>query len=1381
MEFVEFSLDDTQVLSASQDGTAKIWDVASGTLVRTFAGHSAAVICARFSPDNTLVATASIDNIVKLWDVATGQAIRTLTDSMSVANARASVSFSPDGAHLATAQLDNTAKIYNVHTGVLEKSLYGHVGILYSVSFSPDGQKLLTTSRDKTARIFDLLTGDTLSILRGHTGYIYVSAYSPNGKQVVTASSDGTARVWNADTAGEIRRYVKHSESIYGVSYSYDGEKILTGSSDDTVLLWGAPDDPEGSIVYVNSSSNCASPDGLSWETAFSVLQDGIDSAKYGSSLWVAAGVYVSSGAQVITMREGVGMYGGFIGNESALSDRDYEANDTIIDGEGQRRCIVGADNSVLDGFSVTRGHVSIVGSLATGGGMLNDNSSPIIRNCSFSNNHAIAILGSLQDGPNAIGGGIGLINSYPVITNCQFISNSVTGADGKESASGAAGDGGSAYGGGVGGGYPLISQCSFIGNSATGGKGGNGFQYGGWGGSAGGGGLYANNAVVERSIFNDNTALGGRGGAGVGAYIGRGGPGGDGLGAAGYFTGTVSNSIFSYNTASGGNAGSGAEYGDVGGDGLGGALFSAESIDLFHCTTTENKVIAGQSTQPAALPRGVVDAGGVYGAGIIESCILWNDTRWYASTTFKDVDELESGSVRYSCVDGVTSGYESISTNPRFVSSTDLRLQTTSPCIDLGICTAYSQYDYLGTVRPQGAQCDMGAYEYYNAVVVPDLSAQMEGEARSLILFCGLRVGSISYEYSDDVPSGCVIRQYPEAGSSVAPFSSVRLVVSDSLDGVVYVDSECVATLHNGRSWNTAYATIQEGIDAARAHSDSEIWVRSGTYTSNGAPVVRMKEGVHIYGGFSGDEQSRDIRNWTQNRTVLDGQHLDRCVIGATGCTLDGFVVTRGYASASTLPGFGGGMLNLGAAPKIYNCVFVENVATVGGGIAGVGLSDATIANCVFVGNRASYGGGVSCTNSFPLIVNCTLSKNVAEGSSGIGGGVWSDSDSFPTIMNCILWGNTATGEGSQLWSEGLVDYVNYSCVEDLPDIGGFGNISNDPLFEHPDSDYRLGCSSPCIDAAALLPEFFWDISGVHRPIGSGYDMGAYEYVPDPFTPPTGSVNINHGAASTNVPEVTLSLAWTNCGGFGVSRMRFSNDGATWSSWEPLSQSRAYVLPSGDGYKTVRVQYLDKVGNRSAAFSDFIRLDTTPPTGSIVINNNRSATNNPVVALKLGWSDGGGSGVTRMRFSDNGATWTPWSPLKASQAFVVPGGDGYKTIRVQYRDAANNTSATFRDFIRLDTTPPTGSILINGGDSSTRDRWVSLALSWADPGGAGASRMRFSIDGATWSGWEPLAATKAYQLPSAPGYYTVRVTYRDGADNISQRFSDYIRLDVPN
>ncbi len=180
---------------------------------------------------------------------------------------------------------------------------------------------------------------------------------------------------------------------------------------------------------------------------------------------------------------------------------------------------------------------------------------------------------------------------------------------------------------------------------------------------------------------------------------------------------------------------------------------------------------------------------------------------------------------------------------------------------------------------------------------------------------------------------------------------------------------------------------------------------------------------------------------------------------------------------------------------------------------------------------------------------------------------------------------------------------------------------------------------------------------------------------------PITGSIVINANRAYTNSPTVTLALAWA--GGTGVVRMRFSNDGATWTAWSPLHATTSYVLPSGDGRKTVRVQYLDSANNRSAVFNDSIQLDTTAPTGTVVINDGVGTTHSQSVTLKMTWTDTG-SGVTRMRFSDNGSSWSAWVGVSATYPFTLPAVAGYHTVRVQFLDAAGNYSSAFNDYIKL-------------------------------------------------------------------------------------------------
>ncbi len=295
-----------------------------------------------------------------------------------------------------------------------------------------------------------------------------------------------------------------------------------------------------------------------------------------------------------------------------------------------------------------------------------------------------------------------------------------------------------------------------------------------------------------------------------------------------------------------------------------------------------------------------------------------------------------------------------------------------------------------------------------------------------------------------------------------------------------------------DGSSWTLAKRSLQAAIEAA-ALVGGEVWVQGGTYYE----CITLLPFAHVYGGFAGNETTRDERDWHTNRTTLDAQQQGSVVTCSAGnpgmSTLDGFTITHGSATN------GGGVQLVTSSPTLANNTVIANTAATG---AGIYLSSAapTITNTVVTGNDASsQGGGLYSTSSSATISNCTVLANSAP--PGLGGGLRLN-NSTPTIANTIVAqnssgvyasGSTATLRHNCVYANGLANYSG------LPDpTGTDGNISADPeLVGLACGGWHLHPDSPCVDAGDnSLALNSVDLDGQLRiqPLGGTVDIGADE-----------------------------------------------------------------------------------------------------------------------------------------------------------------------------------------------------------------------------------------------------------------------------------------------
>jgi RNA polymerase sigma factor (sigma-70 family) len=280
---VVFSPDGKRALSASSDGTVRLWDLATGKELRRLIGHAVGARSVAFSPDGKFALSTgdNPDRTVRYWDLETGieqkcfegneapvhgvvftpdgkqalfgcsadKRLRLLdiesgnevqrfeghTDNVH------GVAISPDGKRCVSCSLDGTVRLWEVETGKELRRFEGHIGQVFAVAMSPDGKRALSAGEDKTVRLWDLNTGKEVRRFEGHTEPTLGVAFSPKGRRMLSSSYDNTIRLWDLETGKELHRFEGHTEAVYDVVFSPDGRFALSASKDKTVRLWRLP------------------------------------------------------------------------------------------------------------------------------------------------------------------------------------------------------------------------------------------------------------------------------------------------------------------------------------------------------------------------------------------------------------------------------------------------------------------------------------------------------------------------------------------------------------------------------------------------------------------------------------------------------------------------------------------------------------------------------------------------------------------------------------------------------------------------------------------------------------------------------------------------------------------------------------------------------------------------------------------------------------------------------------------------------------------------------------------------------------------------------------------------------------------------------------
>lgn len=192
---LSWSRDGHFLASAADDRLINLWDVQARKPLRTLEDPDcgATFRCIAWNPTSSLLASADSEGRTKIWEPATGKLIRTLYGHTSSLTC---VVWSANGRFLASAGMDGSVRIWDADAGQEILTLRGHSGGVNCLAWSPDGLRLASGGGD--IKIWDTQSGREALTLRGHTSAVQALVWSPDGRSLASASWDKTIRIWEA-------------------------------------------------------------------------------------------------------------------------------------------------------------------------------------------------------------------------------------------------------------------------------------------------------------------------------------------------------------------------------------------------------------------------------------------------------------------------------------------------------------------------------------------------------------------------------------------------------------------------------------------------------------------------------------------------------------------------------------------------------------------------------------------------------------------------------------------------------------------------------------------------------------------------------------------------------------------------------------------------------------------------------------------------------------------------------------------------------------------------------------------------------------------------------------------------------------------------------
>ena len=233
---VAFSPDGTRVAAAGTSAV-RVWNLASGKPEAVRLGHADVLNTLVFTPDGKRILTASHDGTVKIWDARPLEEPPVLVASDC---AFASVAVSPDGGEVATGDNVGRIRVIAMPSGTATACVSAHYGDVWGLAFSHTGRRLASGGSGGQIHLWESPFDAPLATLHVEKTVVRCLAWAPDDEHLATGHSDGVVRIWDVAAGQLIRSIDAHEGTVFSVTFDGDGTRLITAGEGTGVRIWDA-------------------------------------------------------------------------------------------------------------------------------------------------------------------------------------------------------------------------------------------------------------------------------------------------------------------------------------------------------------------------------------------------------------------------------------------------------------------------------------------------------------------------------------------------------------------------------------------------------------------------------------------------------------------------------------------------------------------------------------------------------------------------------------------------------------------------------------------------------------------------------------------------------------------------------------------------------------------------------------------------------------------------------------------------------------------------------------------------------------------------------------------------------------------------------------